>query len=585
MQRFNSYIADLAESLVEDKISVLVAGKSAGLEYGVDGRPETLILPEPKDDLDEKTLRLYNGYVDHEVSHVEYTDIDRREEYKVKFADSQVALFVGQIVEDCHIEQKRIKRWKGSAKNLVAVFEQKLWSDYQNDFKNPQSIQDQVNNFVSAAPTFLRAIYGVPGHSEFMDEFKVACPRVIDQIASEFGGQQIENSKQGCEQASRISEILSELYFDEEEDDEVENSGDDEDPEQDDGDQNDDSKPEEDDEQGESEESPADKFEQPGNGDIGEAIEMELNQSDEDDDEEYSVMSRSYDMIGVPILDVIQEHNTLPGDFEKIEVESGRAQLMNAIERKIIGKTNSGWDSGHVSGVIDPKKISRFALGDDRIFRKRSDKEDKSAAAIILIDMSYSMIEQNRHVEAMKAAYSLSSVMDKVGVTCKVMGHTTANCVNKGGIPINYIHYLDLEMAQDYVRIQPLLMPTIKNWSEMTNINKFDMATYPEIYQDNVDGEAVDICCKMLIDRPESKKMLFVISDGMPEAMSGKSESYHLFEEDLKKKINKWRRKILMCSLGVGTNHAGVFFDHHTVSEDANDMTEKLLELFNSMEK
>ena len=215
MRRFNSFIADLAESFTEDKIDVLVAGDSAFIEYGYNNKPEKLILPEPPEDLNEQTLRLYNGYVDHEVSHAEYTDIDARADYKSQFAESQIALFVGQIVEDCHIEQRRTKRWRGSAKNLIAVFEQKLWPQYSGELEPPETIKDEVNNFIVAAPTFLRAFYGVPGHDSYLESNKAYCPTVLKAIEQGIDCVTFKDSTEGCRHAAEISRILSDLYLSE----------------------------------------------------------------------------------------------------------------------------------------------------------------------------------------------------------------------------------------------------------------------------------------------------------------------------------------------------------------------------------
>lgn len=598
MRRFNSYIADLAESLVADKISVLVAGNSASLEYGTNGKPETLILPEPKKDLDEKTLRLYNGYVDHEVSHAEDTDIEVRREYKSKFAESEIALFVGQVVEDCHIEIKRTSKWKGSIQNLLAVFDTKLWAEYEREFAEPDSVLSELDNFILGAPSFLRALYQVPGHQEFLSKNLRVCSSVIDRLRSEVDFNSLESSTEAAENAEQISNILSEMFFEQQdEDDDDEDEGEDEENQDDTEDESegDESEPEEGDEETDSggennsEEQnqdlgPGERFKNPGNGDVGHEIEIELHQ-DDDESGDYSIMSKAYDMVDVRIESLIEEHSTMPGDFSKLTFDTEADHLVSSIQRKIIGRTNSGWSSGHVSGVIDPKKVSRFALGDDRIFRRRSSSAEKSAAAIILIDMSYSMVESNRISEAFKAAFALSQVMDRVGVSCKVMGHTTANQVNKGGMPINLIHYLDLTMADKFTRIQPLLMPKIKDWNQPANKNTFELATYEGLYQDNIDGEAVDICCRMLVERPETKKMLFVLSDGMPEAMCGSDKSHLSFENHLRQVVDKWRKRISMCSLGIGTNHAGHLFPFCNVSKDANDMSEKLLTMFDSMEK
>ncbi len=597
MSKFSSFIADLAETLSEKKIQILVAGTQAELCYDNMGKPSILVLPEPKGEITDEQIRLYNGYVDHEISHVEYTNINVRSLFKRKYANAKIALFIGQIAEDCHIEIRRTERWRGSQSNLLAIFEVKLWSEFKKEFVSAYSIKEQLQNFLTGAPSFIRALSGMSGHSDFLEQHRHTCPHVLAELEKH----QVKLPELTTEGAMAFAEWILTILTDLSEQNEPEEDPDEED------DQTDEESESDAEEQGQNGneglnneagepqsgdsnpggKTPLDLLEDSAeldSGDVGDALAMALS-SDEPDNEAYAIYSKAYDRHMVNILDCIKELGIDPNRIEQFKLPANISLLASKLQRLIQGQTKTGWEGGLITGRLDPKRISSFALGNDKLFRRRADQQDKSSAAMILVDMSYSMTRGKRIEVALQSAYALSLVMQSAGITHSVVGHTTVGEKTKGRLPLPLTHYLNLEGTQKYTRIQPLLMPEIKSWQEAPKPSKFGFYNIEELFMDNVDGEVIDMCCSTLIDRPETNKLLFVISDGSPDAVNGRSDirGAQIYQDHLIEVINKWKNKIKIGALGIQTNSVEKFYPVSAVVNSVETMPETLMDLFVDM--
>ena len=91
--------------------------------------------------------------------------------------------------------------------------------------------------------------------------------------------------------------------------------------------------------------------------------------------------------------------------------------LQKDLERAIAARSAATFTAGHRSGRINPGALARLtAFGDDRAFRRKHVSETKDVAVELLVDFSGSMSGEKIEV-AIKTAYGLSSVLERMGIS------------------------------------------------------------------------------------------------------------------------------------------------------------------------
>lgn len=145
------------------------------------------------------------------------------------------------------------------------------------------------------------------------------------------------------------------------------------------------------------------------------------------------------------------------------------------------------------SGGVDPSRIYGLAMGDTEIFRKKGQDKKFDGCAYILIDNSGSMSGIKRQ-EACKAAAIIEESF-------------------KGLFPFKIV-------AFDYSGC--VMHEVIKNWDEVLSKNCcWNFCLHGRTGCGNEDGYDIQIAEKELLSRPESKKLLIVLSDGAPDDTTG----------------------------------------------------------------
>ena len=133
MNPFSSQLERLARTLT-DQFGVTVFCKG-DLAY-TDGR--RIVLPSLPEPMDPQLERMIVGYLDHEMSHVAFTDFNEVRRFAKKHRGFKDLL---NAVEDALIEKRAMQRWPGVRANLDALFHQ---------------VRPRVLKSVAAAPPFHR---------------------------------------------------------------------------------------------------------------------------------------------------------------------------------------------------------------------------------------------------------------------------------------------------------------------------------------------------------------------------------------------------------------------------------------------
>jgi hypothetical protein len=111
-------ITKVVSLLTRQAIKVQQRGVKAYVQYGAKGQIELVNLPYIPDDATEEFIAAVQGFLDHEVGHVLFTDTKVVE--RAKKAGSRVKN-LHNVLEDVYIEQKMIEAFAGSVNNLESV--------------------------------------------------------------------------------------------------------------------------------------------------------------------------------------------------------------------------------------------------------------------------------------------------------------------------------------------------------------------------------------------------------------------------------------------------------------------------------
>ncbi len=169
MNPFESQLERLARTLTEQYgVNVTCQGDEAW----TDG--SQIVLPSLPEPTDEALERMVVGFLDHEMSHVAFSDFNVAEQFAVKHAGYEGIL---NVVEDALIERRAMQRWPGVRANLDAMFAQ---------------IHDRIAKIAARRDTFGRfctAVYlklshhsdmlgldsEVVGYDDLLDWFPAVC--------------------------------------------------------------------------------------------------------------------------------------------------------------------------------------------------------------------------------------------------------------------------------------------------------------------------------------------------------------------------------------------------------------------------
>ena len=176
------------------------------------------------------------------------------------------------------------------------------------------------------------------------------------------------------------------------------------------------------------------------------------------------------------------------------------------------------------SGSVDPSLIYGLSFGDTEIFRKNGKDKKFDGCAYILLDNSGSMIG-NKRTEACKAAATIEAGFKDI-------------------LPLKIVAFDECGTVVHEV---------IKNWDEkLTNNCCWNFCVQGRDGQGNEDGYDIMIATRELMNRPESKKLLCILSDGAPGD-----------RQLVKEAVTKARKK--------GIEVYAIYFEEGSIGYHAND--------------
>jgi cobaltochelatase CobT len=210
--------------------------------------------------------------------------------------------------------------------------------------------------------------------------------------------------------------------------------------------------------------------------------------------------------------------------------------------------------TGHRSGKLDKKKLARVVVGNVDVYKRTLPGSEVDTAVMILLDLSGSMGSGESSYS--KARYAkltcigLSETYDALDVPFMIIGFSNDWCNH---------HRVCLEPGT--VRNEAINYVVFKNFDEKFGRVKMRLNKITG-HGNNTDGEAVLSAAIRLSQRTESRKILIVISDGMPQ---GGGVPERLLDEHLKETVKLiTSRGIEVAGIGVKTEAVKEFYNEDT---------------------
>jgi cobaltochelatase CobT len=178
---------------------------------------------------------------------------------------------------------------------------------------------------------------------------------------------------------------------------------------------------------------------------------------------------------------------------------------IHAMKAKLLTILRARAEAHHVGdkehGVLDTASLYSLRLGNKRVFSERTKAETLDTAISIVIDLSGSMIGEKSECTK-RMAIALGETFQALNIPFEIIGFHNPHA---GGV----------SYCPPYSRYMPFEYHVFKAFGERYQQVRERLSTITG-HEENVDGEAVLACAMRLAARPETRKIMFVLSDGQP---------------------------------------------------------------------
>lgn len=272
-------------------------------------------------------------------------------------------------------------------------------------------------------------------------------------------------------------------------------------------------------------------------------------------------------------------------DKQLANLHGAVARLANRLQRRLLAQQSRAWDFDLEEGLLDPSRLTRVIIDPfaPLSFKQERDTNFRDTVVTLLIDNSGSMRGRPITVAA-TCADILARTLERCGVKIEILGFTTRAW--KGGQSRE--EWLRAGKPAGPGRLNDLRHIVYKAadapWRRARR--NLGLMMREGLLKENIDGEALEWAHRRIVNRPEQRRILMVISDGAPvddSTLSVNSGNY--LERHLRYVIDMIENRSPVELLAIGIGHDVTRYYSRAVTivdaeELAGAMTDKLAELF-----
>ena len=272
-------------------------------------------------------------------------------------------------------------------------------------------------------------------------------------------------------------------------------------------------------------------------------------------------------------------------DQQLVSLRHATSKLANRLQRRLMAKQNRTWEFDLDEGMLDAARLAQIIIDPMNPLAYKREKEMKFRDTVVtmLIDSSGSMRGRSITIAAM-CADILGRTLERCSVRVEILGFTT-RAWRGGQSRENWIAAGKPSNPGRLNDLRHIIYKAADDPWQRTRRN-LGLMMREELLKENIDGEAIIWAHNRVVTRHEERKVLMVISDGLPVDNSTLlvNPSNYL-EQHLKYAIDMIEKFSPVELIAVGIGHDVTHHYQRAVTiTDAEQlggaMTEQLAELF-----
>ena len=272
-------------------------------------------------------------------------------------------------------------------------------------------------------------------------------------------------------------------------------------------------------------------------------------------------------------------------DQQLLPLRHATAKLANRLQRRLLAKQNRSWEFDLDEGILDSSRLAQVVADpmNPLAYKREREMDFRDTVVTLLIDSSGSMRGRSITIAAM-CADILGRTLERCSVRVEILGFTTRGW--RGGRSRE--KWIADGKPAHPGRLNDLRHIVYKGADDTWHRSRRNLGLMmrEEMLKENIDGEALIWAHNRMVVRPEERKILMVISDGLPVDNSTLlvNPSNYL-EQHLKYAIDsiEARSPVELLAIGIGhdvTHHYRRAVTITDAEQLGGAMTEQLAALF-----
>ena len=272
-------------------------------------------------------------------------------------------------------------------------------------------------------------------------------------------------------------------------------------------------------------------------------------------------------------------------DQQLVSLKHATSKLANRLQRRLLAKQNRAWEFDLDEGILDSGRLASVIVDPMHPLAYKREKETKFRDTVVtmLIDSSGSMRGRSITIAAI-CADILGQTLERCSVKVEILGFTTRAW--RGGQSRE--RWIQSGKPSNPGRLNDLRHIVYKGADDPWRRTRRNLGLMmrEELLKENIDGEALIWAHNRLVVRQEERRVLMVISDGLPVDNSTLlvNPSNYL-EQHLKYAIDiiENQSPVELIAIGIGhdvTHHYRRAVTITDAEQLGGAMTEQLASLF-----
>lgn len=296
---------------------------------------------------------------------------------------------------------------------------------------------------------------------------------------------------------------------------------------------------------------------------------------------EFDEIVRAEDLCDTESLVRLRKHL----DYQLEPIKNITARLAIWLQRRLMAVQQRSWEFNLDEGILDTSQLAGIVINPlhSLSFKQEKETEFRDTLVSLLIDCSGSMRGRPMTVAAM-CADILAQTLERCAVRVEILGFTTTAW--KGGK--SRAHWLANGKPENPGRLNDLRHIVYKSADVPYRRARKNLGLMmrEDLLKENIDGEALLWAHNRIVGRDEQRKILMVISDGLPvdnSTLLVNKKNY--LERHLHAVIEAIEKQSPVELVAIGIGHDVTHYYHKAVriaevGELGKTMIEQLSELF-----